>query len=479
MIRRLAPLAASLVLLGCAAQMPTRMELPLIAPPGSKQTVFVELAPGKFEPSLMAIGSERDLAQERGRHMGFVPNPAIETYLGGIRERLLAASGVTDVPGTVRVIANTAYTARATADGNLFVSMAWLPDVESEDELAAIVAHELSHVLLKHQSSNLIGLTQKRLQSAHEMLISAQMSAKNTTQVGKSDQKAMMSAQIAVELLDKLAMPAWNRRQETEADLLGLDLMIRAGYSPDGMTAMLERLRDWEKANTKSSEALETQLKELVTKDPQLALNTAWKSLVDEVSREHPETDKRLETVADYIERHYADLDAPDLNAQALKKFRTARGVGPILKNYQHAVRAKVRLNEGNASAAYGEALQGVQPPTAKDTMPNWILWQTAKAVGRQGQHRKALDNALQAQEPILEVYKEAILINEQSGKFQVALNLVEAAVQQFGDAPEWAPDRIRLLKKLGRKHEAAALAVKCAVETPQLRKECHEAGKS
>lgn len=478
MIRRLLPLFVAAALAGCAGQMP-KMDGQLLEAPGTREPIHAKLAQGKFEASIMAIGSERDLAQERGRHMGFVHNAPLAAWLDGIRNKLLASSGVTDVPGKVQIVANTSYSARATADGNIMISMAWLPDVESEDEIAAIIAHELSHVLLKHQSTNIIGLAQKRFQAAHEMLVGGRMVANKATQIGQTDSRALLAAQLSVELVDKLVMPAWNRRQETEADLLGVDLLIKAGYSPDGMTQMLERLRSWESSSRESEEALQKRLKELAAKNPGLALQAGINSWLQEASREHPETDKRLDAVAEYQDRHYGELSPPPLAVASLKKLRAGREVGAVLKNYQHAIRAKKRLGEGNVLAAYNEAQLGVQGPTARDPMPNWILWQAAKAAGRARQHAKALDIALHAPEPIVEVYREAIAINEQSGKYQVALDLVNEAGKAFGDAPEWAPDRIRLLKKAGKKNEAQALALKCAVDTPQLRKACYEAGKS
>lgn len=479
MIGRALPLLVCLALSGCAGQMPSKMEIPLVDAPGSKQKMLSQLTPGKYEASLMSIGSERDLAQERGRHMGFVKNQEIDGYLNGIRERLLAASGISEVPGKVLVVANTAYMAKASADGNIYISMAWLPDVQLEEELAAIVAHELAHVLLKHQSTNIIGLTQKRLQSAHELLLGGKMSVTKTSQLGQGDQKALLAAQLSVELIDKVAMPAWNRRQETEADLLGLDLLVRAGYSLEGMTAMLTRLERWEAGNRESEKDLQARLKQLAGENLDQALKTAFKAAVDELSKEHPETDKRLEAVADYIDRHYTEAPYVEPNSAAIRKFRSTRGVAPLLDNYRSAIGAKKLLQEGKLTEAYNKARLGVQAPTASAPLPNWILWQTAKAVGKQRQHHKALESALNSPEPIQEVYKEAIGEAERSGDNARALQLVDLAGKSFGDTAEWAPDRIRLLSKLGRKKEANAEAIKCAVDTPQQRKECYAAAKS
>ncbi|KXB32650.1 hypothetical protein AT959_00125 [Dechloromonas denitrificans] len=480
MIRCYLLLALALALAGCASQGGfSKAGIPLLDAPGSKQPVHTQLAPGKYEASIMAIGSDHDLARERGQNLGFVNNRGLKTWLKGIRERLLAVSGITDVPGTVQITANTTYAAYATADGNVMISIAWLTDIESEDEIAAIIAHEISHVLLKHQATDVIGLTQKRLQSMHEMLVGGRMSATRATQLGKADSKALLAAQLSVKLVDTIIMPAWNRRQETEADLLGLDLMIKAGYSPEGMQAMLERLRSSERKSRLAEEAMQQRLKEIAARDPAKAVQTAIDTFVSELASKHPETDQRLDGISEYQERHYDLLQPPKLTITTLKKIRTTRDIGPVLANYQHVARAKNRLEQGKVKEAYSEAVLGAQKPTAMDALPNWILWKTAVAYGKQQQHKKALEIALNSPEPIPDIYNEVIRYNEEQRNYQAALGFANKASEVFGDDPTWTPVRIRLLTRLGRKNEAQGLVLQCSVKTPQIRKECYDATKS
>ncbi len=483
MIRQLLPLVTSMALLGCSAQMPSKMEIPLLDSPGSKQTLITQLTPGKHEASIMAIGGDRDLAQGQGRRsrksMGFVNNQDIDAYLNGIHQRLVRASGISEVPGKVKLMADLSQGAYASADGNIFVPISWLLDADSEDVLAALIAHELSHVLFKHQSTEIVASIQKKLQSAHEMLLNAQMNINKTSQVGKSEKNALLAAQVSVSLVDGLVMPAWNRRQETEADLLGIDLMIRAGYTPDGMTRMLDILKSSEADAQKTREELEKQLKELAAKNPELAVKTAFNALKDELKKDHPETEKRLEAVAEYLDKHYSDKQFPDYSTAALKTLKAHRTAGPLLTNYKHALTAKNRLSEGKVEVAYQEALLGVKAPTAKDAQPNWILWQTARATGKQVRHDAARKNALNSPEPIKEIYEDIIATEEQAGRNQIALNLVIEAQKKFGDAAEWTPRKIKLLSKLGRKDEAKAEAVKCALDTPEWKKECLSAANS
>ena len=209
---------------------------------GEKATVISELKTGRYEASSLAIGEEKDLAQRRADGVGFVRAASLDQYLTALRTQLLAGSGVTDVPGRVTVLANPAFAAYSTPDGNIYLAMGWLKNLENADEMAAIVAHELSHVLLTHHTADLWGDVQHKGQALQEIAIRAKADQSKSKTVSKADAKTIKDAQFVADISDKLLLPGWSRRQEREADLLGIDLMIRANYSPTAMVSMLEKL---------------------------------------------------------------------------------------------------------------------------------------------------------------------------------------------------------------------------------------------
>ena len=165
--------------------------IPLFGSKGDKKTMLSELKPGPYQASSLALGEQKDLARQRGEGLGFVRAEALERYCQDIRSKLVSASGVTGVPGKVTIQANPAYAAYSTPDGNIYLAMGWLPYLESEDELAGIIAHELSHVLLTHHSADIASGVQKKAQALHELGVSAKMYADKTTTVTKSDQRAL------------------------------------------------------------------------------------------------------------------------------------------------------------------------------------------------------------------------------------------------------------------------------------------------
>lgn len=121
-----------------------------------------DLTPGVYVKSNEAIGEERDIDENRITR-GVLALPAFTNYANGVLDKLKQASGFQQVPGKVLIVANDQMDAGATADGNVFISSGYLRELKNEDQLAALLAHELAHVLLRHHDSNAFTRIQKQV----------------------------------------------------------------------------------------------------------------------------------------------------------------------------------------------------------------------------------------------------------------------------------------------------------------------------
>src|SRR3989442_10392943 len=81
------------------------------------------------------------------------------------------------------------------------------------------------------------------------------------------EQRALQDSQLLTVVSKKMITPAGNRRQEAEADLLGVDLLVRAEYSPVAMVTMLEKYQAWEKQTKEADEAFQARAGEVMKKD--------------------------------------------------------------------------------------------------------------------------------------------------------------------------------------------------------------------
>ena len=446
--------------------------------PGDRQTIISGVKAGRYEASSLAVGEEKDLARQRGEALGFVSVAPLDAYLGRVRARLAAASGVEAIPGRVVLLANPAFAAYSTPDGNIYLAMGWLPYIQSEDELAAIIAHELSHVVLTHHSTDLVAGFQKRAQAAHEFGVSAKMAVANRPAT-KDDQKSLLGSEVLASVSDKVVMPAWGRRQESEADLLGVDLLVKAGYSPVAMATMLEKYQAWEKQTTEDDEAFRARVGEVIQKDYTEAAKMVFNRMVETLSASHPETGQRLSSVAGYLDRHYSDLALPEPRTKGWSEVRAVPEVREITRHYDLAFSARKLLERGKVRDAYAYAKDSASGRTASHAYPNWILAKTAMEVGRGNEAVTALDRAIKANEPVREVYDEMIMVNERRGNLKAALEWTDKASTTFGEAARWTPTKIRLLRKVGRVQEASTLTLKCTFDTPEWRKLCQEANQT
>lgn len=97
---------------------------------------------------------------------GLVPAAEPTAHLNGVRDQLLQASDLPAVPGQVYVCAGDEFHGYTTPGSSIYLNilnMGLLRCLENEDEVAAVLAHELPHSLLGHYESSLFVLLQKHM----------------------------------------------------------------------------------------------------------------------------------------------------------------------------------------------------------------------------------------------------------------------------------------------------------------------------
>lgn len=111
--------------------------------------------------------------------------------------------------------------------GPVYITRGLLKEMETEAQLAAVLAHETGHVYARHGSAQL------SRQLGWELLISVAVAAAG------GGEGAVAGGDVA-RVVGGLANLKYSRTQENQADSLGLDYMVDAGYDPDGMPKLLQ-----------------------------------------------------------------------------------------------------------------------------------------------------------------------------------------------------------------------------------------------
>lgn len=152
---------------------------------------------------------------------------AVQQYVNKVGYSVAQFSGV-NYKWHFGVVKSDALNAFAMPGGYILLSSGLLKTLESEDELAFVLAHEIAHVARKHHYQ--IVLRQRLANQAAKNLEGA---------IAESDiaKLAQASGQIYARGLDKTA--------EYEADGLGVEYFTRAGYDPAAALNVLEKLQQF------------------------------------------------------------------------------------------------------------------------------------------------------------------------------------------------------------------------------------------
>lgn len=169
---------------------------------------------------------------------GLVSNKSMVSYVNNVAQLIVESSEFYDFPISVHVVETNAIFANATPMGVIIISRGMLKTIRSENELACLLAHELSHVTLHH------GATETEVRKSKIRAEEA---------FGEMDDE--MGKDEVEQELDDLAMDMYEhairgRKEvyEMEADARGILYAKRAGYDPSGMASLLLRLKKQKEA---------------------------------------------------------------------------------------------------------------------------------------------------------------------------------------------------------------------------------------
>ena len=152
----------------------------------------------------------------------------------------------------VAIIDTDEINAMATPGGHIFVSRGLIKACDSEDALAAVLAHEIGHIQLKHNinaiktnrvtdAAGKIGkatlLEEKNKNS--DLVKIERVLEKSGVDVAKVEGQAMELYDNASTAANTLVNSGYSQSQEFKADETALNLMVAAGYDPNAMVDML------------------------------------------------------------------------------------------------------------------------------------------------------------------------------------------------------------------------------------------------
>jgi len=196
-------------------------------------SVFIIISLFSFQINGQGITIDEEIGKSSNQQiiasMGIAKAPVTCEFVNQVGERLIAR---VEQPFTFRfqVVDSPIPNAFALPGGYIYVTRGILAIMNSEDELAGVIGHEIMHVLERHSINQL-----KR-----NILPAILQIPGNVIGIVNEDYGNLINAPLKSS--SQVFLASYSRGHETEADLNGIEIMSRAGYDPMALATALENL---------------------------------------------------------------------------------------------------------------------------------------------------------------------------------------------------------------------------------------------
>jgi predicted Zn-dependent protease len=376
---------------------------------------------GKSQFMLVSESQERESDLSASPHQfsadyGPVQDPALNSYLTEVGNKVAAVSHRPAMPYSFRALNAVHVNAYTFPAGSMGVTRGILLAMEDESELGALLGHEIGHVNYRHNASQMSKGMASQLVIALGVGLVAYKYQKYTT----------LAAGLGA-LGSGLVLSKYSRDDERQADETGQAYMVRAGYHPDGMVHLMERL---------------------------VALNKQEPSALEVMFASHPMSTERYDAAVRRSAVTYAGVREQALNRERYMDMTASlRAQKPAIIAMQNGLDALGSDNVQEAERQYGTALKLAPHDYAG-------LLTMAKIQLVQKKYAQARDYANQAraaypEEPqARQVCGLAALNNDQ---YETAFTDFDAYDRMLPGNPALAFYKGFTLEQMGRKETAAA----------------------
>jgi len=288
-------------------------------------------SPVSGQPILVGISEQderaidqRHAANQFSRDFGVARDPALNRYVGDVMGGLAKQSHRPQMPYSGQVVNATYVNAYTFPGGSMAATRGILLEMESEDELAALLGHELGHVNARHTAQR---AGQSMVASAVVTAATIAVAAADSRNAGAYAQLTQLAGSIGSSAL----LASYSRDNEREADALGMAYMTRAGYNPRGMVDLMEMLNEGRREKP---------------------------GLLETMFSTHPMSDERLESARTAADSTYrAAAGKPVARERYMDETARLRAQKPAIESFQEGQRLMQGRKLPDAEAAFEAGL--------------------------------------------------------------------------------------------------------------------------
>ncbi len=371
----------------------------------------------------------REFARYVETHMEVIDDQFIAGYVESVGQRVLSYFPSQQLKFRFRVIKSEVYNAFAGPGGHIFIHSGLIAAMESEDELAGILGHEIAHVTSRHISQKLA--RQKKISYVTlagivaGLLLGAAGSQTGAQALAYGTLAASQSAELA-----------YSRENELEADEKGLHSIAAAGYNGYGLVKILKKMRNREWFGTKQ---VPTYLKTHPATEDRILYIDGW--MADNKSALRP---TQASNPRGFIVAHTRVLALYTDRQLALKTLK--RGVDEYPEQaISHYGYGLVLARSGK----YDQAIEHFETALRIRPFDPYLLGELGRAQYFEGLYRPALNN-LEAAVKIFPEFADGFFY---LGRTYQQLGMYPEAVRYLEELFDLAPRYPRLSYFLGNAH--------------------------
>lgn len=216
--------------------------LPLMFLAATSQAAAQSTLPDLGSPSAQTLSEkeEFELGQQFSRELrekaDLVTDPLLDYYINSLGLRVASAAPPQSYPFEFFLIDDAPVNAFAAPGGVIAIYRGLFMQTASEDELAAVIAHEVAHVSQRHIARGMADNKRSSLIGLASILAAMALS-------GSSGDAAAASLYTGVAAQAQHQIN-FTRQNEHEADRIGIGTLSRAGFDPDAMAGFFGKMQE-------------------------------------------------------------------------------------------------------------------------------------------------------------------------------------------------------------------------------------------
>lgn len=204
----------------------------LVAPTQSVWADRTQLKPGWniFSPT-QDIELGREASQQAEKQLWMLNDRRVDDYMSQLAQKIASHTTGYKYPYQYKVVNDSAINAFALPGGFIYVNRGVIETADNEAQLAGVLAHETAHVALRH------GTSQASKAYAWRLPLSILGAAVGGNSVGG------LLVQLGAGFTLNSVLLKYSRNDETQADVMGTQLLYDTGYDPRGVAQFFEKLQ--------------------------------------------------------------------------------------------------------------------------------------------------------------------------------------------------------------------------------------------